>query len=95
MIVMIIVVVIMMFSLPATIIRRCKKCGHTSITHINGKNVDDDFIHIKGKNIFENEEICPVCKSTKWEHETDHKVDTCPCNDCKQDRRNKRLKLTM
>jgi len=81
-----------MFELPATIIRRCKKCGHFSVTHINGKNVEDDFIYIKGENIFKNEELCPICKSTKYEHETDHKTDTCPCNSCKENRRNEMKK---
>jgi len=70
----------------ATLLIRCKECGHESITHKNGEILKDDFISIKGKNIFENQTLCPICRCS--EQEMDHEKHTCPCMYCSEDRRN-------
>lgn len=70
----------------ATLLIKCKQCGHESITHKGGHILKDDFIHKKGENIFKNKTICPKCGCE--EHEMDHEKKTCPCEYCAEDRRN-------
>ena len=67
-----------------TLLMRCKKCGHESITHKNGKILKGDFIRVAHENIFKRKILCPICNHDR--HEMDHDKETCPCIYCIEDR---------